>query len=147
MSDRSFYLQVAEALSGCQLVEQELKLYISEALQLVQECVGNKLPFRISGDDYEDASLERLIDAFKKLSDNTELVTALRKFKDERNFFSHKGIAHCLDYDGELDLEAVNQYALRLASIRPGAERLREAINNEANKFRGYLWFEDVSEK
>jgi hypothetical protein len=31
-----FYLQVAFALSGCQLVEEELKLYISQALDLVR---------------------------------------------------------------------------------------------------------------
>lgn len=76
MSNRNFYLQAADALSGCQLAEQELKLYISEALDFVQECVGNKLPFRMSGVDYEDASLERLIEGLKKLSDNTELATA-----------------------------------------------------------------------
>ena len=65
-----FYLQVAYSLSGCQLVEQELKLYISEALEYVGKCVGKRLPFQMSGKDYEDASLERLIDTFKKLSNN-----------------------------------------------------------------------------
>lgn len=32
-----FYLQIAYALSGCQLVEQELKLYISEALDYIEK--------------------------------------------------------------------------------------------------------------
>jgi hypothetical protein len=31
-----FYLKVAYALSGCQLVEQELKLYITQALELAK---------------------------------------------------------------------------------------------------------------
>jgi hypothetical protein len=34
--ERDFYLRVAHVLSGCQLVEQELKLDITEALEKVQ---------------------------------------------------------------------------------------------------------------
>jgi hypothetical protein len=74
MDARAFYLHIADALSGCQLVEQELKLYISEALELVQKCVGGRVPFNMTGEDYEDSSLERLIETFKKLSDNPTLV-------------------------------------------------------------------------
>ena len=35
--DDEFFLRVAEALSGCQLVGQELKLYIAEAFDLVRK--------------------------------------------------------------------------------------------------------------
>ena len=41
-----FYLKVAHALSGCQLVEEHLKLYITEALELVKKCVGDKIAFK-----------------------------------------------------------------------------------------------------
>lgn len=146
MDARSFYLQIAEALSGCQLVEQELKLYISEALELVHKCVGRRLPFKMTGEDYEDASLERLIDAFKKLSENPGLAAALSKFKQERNFLSHKGITHCLDYEGEIDVQAVLDFQGRLLEIEPEAQRLRVAIHEEANKFRGHLFFEEFPE-
>jgi hypothetical protein len=145
MDTDDFYLRVARALSGCQLVEQELKLYITEALQLVHKCLAGKLPFAMSGDDYADASLERLIEIFRKLSNNPTLVAELRKFKDERNFLSHKGIAHCLDPYGELDLGAASEFHTRLAAIEPEARRLRLAIHEEANKFRGDLWFDDLS--
>lgn len=141
MDDRDFYLRIADALSGCQLVEQELKLYISEALELVQKCVAGRLPFNMTGKDYEDASLERLIEGFKKLSDNPSLLAALRKFKDERNFLSHRGITHCLDHEGELDHTAAAEFEARLSAIQPEAQRLRIAIHEEANKFRGDLWF------
>ena len=114
-TQRDFYLRIASALAGCQLVEQELKLYISEALELVAKQVGVTLPFGMRGEDYEDASLERLIDVFRKLSNAPELIVALRKFKDERNFLSHKGIAHCLDPDGQLDYGHSGQFDQRLA--------------------------------
>jgi hypothetical protein len=141
-----FYLQVAFALSGCQLVEQQLKLYIAEALELAQKCVGRRMTFKMSGEDYEDASLERLIEVFRKLTDNQTLVTELRQFKNERNFLSHKGIAHCLDPEGELSETSVAEVQVRLQAIQAEANRLRLAIHEEANRFRCYLDFEDFPE-
>lgn len=143
MEADDFYLKVAYALSGCQLVEQELKLYITEALQLAKKCIGKRMPFKLSGDDYADSSLERLIDVFRKLSDNQTLVGELRRFKDERNFLSHKGITHCLDYEGELFHSTAVEFQDRLDAIQSEAQRLRSAIHEEANKFRGHLWFEE----
>ena len=141
MDDNDFYLKVAYALSGCQLIEQQLKLYISEALELARKCIGKRLPFKLDGDDYADASLERLIEVFRKLADNDQLVKDLRKFKDERNFLSHKGIAHCLDYEGDLLETTALEFQERLDAIQSEAERLRTAIHEEANKFRGELYF------
>lgn len=146
MEHDAFYVRVAHALSGCQLVEQELKLYITEALELVVKCLNGKLPFNMRGDDYADASLERLIETFRKLSHEPALVADLRKFKDERNFLSHRGIASCLDYEGELDWSASAEAAARLKAIEVEAERLRLAIHEAANKFRGFLWFDPIPE-
>lgn len=141
MNDDEFYLQVAYALSGCQLVEQELKLYISESLEYVKKCVGKRLPFKMSGQDYEDASLERLIEVFRKLTDNDVLVAELRKFKSERNFLSHKGITHCLDPMGDLGDMSVAEVAPRLQAVQAEAERLRRAIHYEGGSFKGHLYF------
>lgn len=131
MDRDDFYLKVAHALSGCQLVEQQLKLYISEALELAKKCIGQRMVFKITGEDYKDSSLERLIDTFKKLSNNAQLVVDLRRFKDERNFLSHKGIAHCLDYEGDLSSSIAAEYEARLAAIQVEAERLRRALHEE----------------
>jgi hypothetical protein len=136
-----FYLQVAYALSGCQLVEQELKLYLSEALEYVAKCVGKRLPFKMTGQDYEDASLERLIEVFRKLTDNDQLVAELRKFKSERNFLSHRGIAHCLDPMGDLGTMSVTEFMPRLQAVQKEAERLRREIHQEGGTFKGHLYF------
>ncbi|WP_237246390.1 hypothetical protein [Sideroxyarcus emersonii] len=147
MSDTDdFYLQVAYALSGCQLVEQELKLYISEALEYVRKCVGKRLPFKMVGQDYEDASLERLIQAFRKLTNNDELVDELNKFKTERNFISHKGIAHCLDPMGDLGDIWVAEFMPRLQAVQVEAERLRRAIREEGGSFKCHLYFGEFQE-
>lgn len=46
----------SRALSGCQLVEQQLKLHITETLERVRKCVGDKMPFNISGQDCANSS-------------------------------------------------------------------------------------------
>ena len=96
----------------------------------------------MTGQDYADSSLERLIDAFKKLSDNDVLVKELSRFKSERNFLSHKGITHCLDYEGELSQSMTIEFQDRLHAIQIEAQRLRLALHEEANKFRGSLYFD-----
>lgn len=145
MNEDDFYLKVAHALSGCQLVEQELKLYITEALELVKKCIGDKMPFKMSGEDYANGSLERLIEIFKKLSDNDTLASELGKFKDERNFLSHKGITHCLDCEGELFYSTASEFQDRLIAIQSEALRLRSVLHEEANNFRGHLWLDDLT--
>ena len=145
-SGEDFYLQVAYALSGCQLVEQRLKLYISEALELARKCIGKRMTFKLSGDDYEDAPLERLIEVFRKLTDNTTLVAELRQFKAERNYLSHKGIAHCLDPDGELQESAAEEFKTRLRAIQVEAQRLERAIHDEATNYLGHLYFGEFPE-
>ncbi|MGC3981888.1 MAG: hypothetical protein QM808_11550 [Steroidobacteraceae bacterium] len=136
-----FYQQVAYALTGCQLVEQELKLYISEALEYVRKCVGKRLPFSMSGEDYENSSLESLIKVFRKLTSNAALVAELGKFKEERNFLSHKAIAHCLDPMGELGNMSVAEVMPRLHAVQAEAVRLRMAIHDEGGSFKGHLYF------
>ncbi|MBK8569644.1 MAG: hypothetical protein IPN81_06440 [Nitrosomonadales bacterium] len=103
------------------------------------------MPFKMTGEDYADASLEQLIKIFRKLSDNEPLVAKLSQFKNERNFLSHKGITHCLDYEGDLSHSTAVEFQSRLAAIEVEAQRLYIAIHEEANKFRGHLWFDDLT--
>lgn len=145
MDEDDFDLKVARALSGCQVVEQQLKLYITEALDLARKCIRERMPFKMAGGDYADSSLERLIDTFRKLTDNEELVAALTRFKKERNFLTHKAITYCLDYEGELCPSTALELQKRLDAIQEEAKRLYDAIHEEANKFRGYLWFDPIT--
>ena len=147
MEEDEFYLKIAQALSGCQLVEEKLKLYITEALELASKCIDGRMPFKMKGEDYADSSLERLIHTFKKLTENEQLVRELNNFKNERNFLSHKGITHCLDYEGELSVSVVTEINERIENIKSESSRLLIAIHEEANKFRGHLYFWDVGER
>ena len=142
-TEHEFYFKVARSLGGCQLVEQVLKLYITEAFQLVQKCIGSRMVFNLSGEDYNDAPLGRLIETFKKLTDNATLVRDLNAFKNERNFLSHRAISNCTDPDGELSRPEILDLLGRLEAIQKEADRLMTALHGEASKFRGYLDFFD----
>mgnify|MGYP000055991435 FL=1 len=143
MEQDEFFLKVSRALSGCQMVEMELKLYLAHAVALIKKRLGGRMPFGMSGDDFQNHSLERLITEFKKFSDNQELVKRLNKFKDERNFLSHKAIALCMDeHDGYQEWQAASLDE-RLLKIEKEAADLFHAIHDESAKFLGYLWFED----
>lgn len=142
--EHEFYLKVARSLGGCQLVEQELKLYITESLQLAQKCIGGRMTFKFSGEDYSDAPLEGLIKTFKKLTDNATLVSELSTFKNERNFLSHRAISTCTDPDGELSHQEILDLSSRLETIQKEADRLVAALNEEANRFRGHLYFDEI---
>ncbi len=86
------------------MVEQELKLDVTEVLDLVRKWIAGRIPFKLSGEDYANSSLERFIQAFRKYSNNQKLVSELEEFKKERNFLSHKGITSCLDYEDDFVL-------------------------------------------
>jgi hypothetical protein len=143
---KTFYLNVAHALSGCQLVEQQLKLYIREALELARKCIGDKMPFNMTGDAFSTAPLERLIHAFENFCDNKALIVELGQFKKQRNLLAHSGIADCLDFDGELSYSTGTEFRVTLRALRATAQRLQTYIYEEANKFRGYLWFEPIED-
>ncbi|MDP1670658.1 MAG: hypothetical protein Q8L63_01095, partial [Alphaproteobacteria bacterium] len=110
--------------------EQELKLYISEALELAVKCIGSRMPFRMSGVDFENEALGRLILTFQKLSANEDLVRELRRFLEHRNYLSHKGIVRCLNPDGELDSTQLEDLDARLAQIRTSSAELCARIGS-----------------
>ena len=69
-------------------------------------------------------------------------MVELRQFKDERNF-----LAHWLDYEGELSYSTAIEFRGRLEKIQNEAQRLRNAVHEEANKILGNFWFDDITKE
>ena len=143
MSDNYFYLNISKALMGCQLVEQELKLYLTEAIEFAKLRLKGDMPFNWDGKDFDDSSLENLIKQFKKYSNNPQLAAELDSFKKERNFLSHKAIASCLDPSGELSPPERSSAESRAAKLCIDADRLTAQIHSEGAGFRARLLFGD----
>lgn len=138
------YLQVAHTLAGCQLVEQELKLYITEILALVRKTADKRLPFNYSEADVEDKPLGDLIRQFSKLTNNKQLVKDLDAFRKERNFISHKAIINCLDFLNEVDYSAADALKPRLRKIKLDADKLVERMHEELSKIMVQFVFEPI---
>ena len=139
-----FYLKVGRSLGGCQLVEQELKLYIAEAYQLVTKQVDDVIPFKFDSGYYEDAPLGILVKTFSKLNDNEGLIKSLRAFVKERNFLSHRAVTSCYYPDGSQSPEDMSDLEPRLKRIEADAEELTEAIHLETNRVMALLHFENL---
>jgi hypothetical protein len=88
---QEYVFEAGGALAFLQLIEHFLKLYIEYSFKLAAVHLSGKMPFRFTGDDFKNAPLERLLATFGKLSDNNDLINALEKLKEKRNFFAHKG--------------------------------------------------------
>jgi hypothetical protein len=137
------YLRVAEGLACCQRIEFELKGYLGAAMELAKKCIGQTMPFHTSAKDFENHALERLIQNFRNYTDDKELVSALNKFKDERNFLAHQALTALENPDGDLDDQEVARLHERLSKIEPEAKRLAESIFSAARNIWCHVWFDD----
>ncbi len=145
-SQKSFLLKTAHALGACQLVEFELKIYITQAFELCRKRVGGTLPFTMTGNDYENTPLGPLVAQFRKLSDCPRLVKRLESFSKERNFLAHKAISDCMDPDGGFQPGKAKAMTLRLEKIKQEAFALVDEINNESRKWLPRLYFDPISD-
>lgn len=141
---REFYLKVGRSMGGCQLVEQELKLYLAEAFQLVRKQTGNVIPFKFDSKDYEDSPLGTLVKAFSRLNDHDDLIKSLKAFVKERNFLSHRAVVSCYYPDGSVSTQDMSELEPRLKDIEAKAEELTEAVHLETNEIMLHLYFEDI---
>jgi len=142
-SKHEYFHEVAKSLGACQLVEFELKLYIAQAFDVIKKRVDNVVHFDFSGDDYQSASLDRLINGFKKLTSNVNLVRELEKFKSKRDFIAHRAIISCLDPDGSVMESYAEEAKPKLAEITKEANRLAMAIYDESFKFLVHYYLDN----
>jgi hypothetical protein len=144
MESYELYQKVGHSLAGCQMVEQELKLYISEALKLTKKCINKRMPFRFNEEDHLDFPLGRLIQEFKRYTEHDALVQELNNFRKDRDYLTHKAIANCLDCEGELLDSMIAELEPKLVSMQKESERLVQAIHGEFTKISVQVDFWDV---
>ena len=127
MKDNEFHQEISKALAGCQQVEKELKDYIGIAFKAAQR---QNLPYQPLTNDIEAMPLGKLIKAFKNNGGESDIVSALEKFTEERNFLAHRASSENIDLDGNIYLSETLRE--RLAEIQTTAEFLRRRIYDSA---------------
>jgi hypothetical protein len=149
MDNDTFYRNIGHALSSCQLLEYKLKRYIADSLDFIRGRLDNRITFKMDGTEYKDASLERLISTFGKLTTNDALVKQLGKFKDRRNDLSHRGATDYIDLHGVLNFSIADKYQPELDALILDAERLCRAVIEEGEKIQWCVAsdFDDVSKE
>ena len=145
ISQDAFFADVANGLAGCQKVEQYLKLYIHEAFDFARVCIDGRMPFYFCGDNVKDASLERLIEIFKKLTDDNQLVKDLYSFKDERNYLSHCAITNCHDGGGDYCEHLAGKARSRILAVESTARQLADRLWQQRSKILVSRYFEDLT--
>ena len=88
-----FSTEAHYALVAYQMIEEQLKRYISTAHDIVRLCLSNRIPYKYSEKEIDGYALERLIAIFGKLNDNEDLIRKLNKLPKDRNYCAHKAYA------------------------------------------------------
>jgi hypothetical protein len=98
MAGRDHYREaVISALSGFQLIESTLKLYISMHYDTTRLLLKDRVHFDFQGDDLKDAALGRLVTVFSKLNRNTRLVARIRELIKHRDEIAHQALVQLFD--------------------------------------------------
>lgn len=135
---QEYIFEVSGTLGIFQLIEEFLKLYIEYSFKHAAVYLSGKMPFRFTGEEFEDAPLERLLIAFRKLNNNNEVVGTLEKLKDKRNFCAHRafvwyfenpeidegGYREKLELIKEIKKEAIRGFFLLFTEVSKLDERI-----------------------
>lgn len=147
MELQEFHKLAGGALSGCQAVEDALKIYLGIAFEVVKKRVAGELNGDFGADLYETEPLHRLIGIFKSISGDKVLTESLQGFKKRRNRFVHHAIVASLDYDGELDEKVSRKNAAEFRCLNRDAEKLVSQITDKQVALLVILHFEHVKEQ
>ncbi|NII10147.1 hypothetical protein [Oleiagrimonas sp. C23AA] len=79
-------------LGKFQLLEFALKHYIGFAYDLIRKNVNGAIHFGYSIDDVDNYPLERLLNIFSKLNNNSDLLAQLNGLRTGRNHVAHKSL-------------------------------------------------------
>ena len=81
---------VTLALSGYQLIEAALKLYLRNYFEVAKYLISEQIYFGFDGNDYNNAPLGKLINIFSKTCSDKALVSDLKSEVSHRNYIAHQ---------------------------------------------------------
>lgn len=121
MIDRHRYFNaVRDALTAFQMVEESLKVTISTCYTYIRSRVRDQLPFSYSRDDVDNLPLRGLLDIYRRLTPNQDIVTALRTLPKDRNYVAHQAFVQEILLTNE-SLEKISAETERIEAIAKNA--------------------------
>lgn len=86
-----------------QLIEESLKQYISKVFEKIRIDMGEKITFELDDAYLQNKSIASVLNVFKKLNNNGELINKLWKSREIRNIYIHEKFKFIVSSNDEQD--------------------------------------------
>jgi hypothetical protein len=128
---------VRDILWDCQVIEAGLRRYITYSYKYIQKTMKNKISFRFNDKDICNDSFGVLVYKFEKFTDNSVLVSKLRKIIKYRNKCAHQAFALTARQLGDSDF--LNRELEKYREIKSISGECCELIRTEYKKLEKVL--------
>src|SRR5213592_2211346 len=104
-----YFEALSDALTAFQMIEESLKSTITTCYKHIEVKVKDEFRFGYSRVDVENLPLGKLLEIYRRLTDNTELITELQALPKDRNHIAHRafvdGVFHAHEAPEQLEGE------------------------------------------
>ena len=136
-ANAQYQQEVHDALERCQFVEETIRVYVSLAIKIAKLSLESHFPLQFTTKDLSKLSLGKLVNIFSRLSDDTSLISSLRKLTTGRNHVAHKSRLFTL---GELqDPVHMSEATQKITEIRDSAKAAHESLLDKTYELRKSL--------
>ena len=134
---QDYFSELLEFIATAQWVEEMLKFYLYRCEAITSKLLKDTLPFQTNMESISNSALGRLIEKYRRFSDNTDLIERLRKFKPKRDRIVHAGFVKL--YRDKLDEQAISLELSELQEINTEADDLIQVLLEDAKKIESAM--------
>lgn len=121
-------------LGSFQLLEFALKLYVGLSYKVIKARVEGFVQFDYTENDLDDLPLGRLLNLFKKLNSNAELLARLQKLQTERNHIAHRSLL--ISMGSLYDMGACEDKHIEYLILEDELTECLQAVNAESRQLK-----------
>lgn len=133
---RKYYKDTSMRLLGSfQLLELALKVYVGLSYKIIKTRVEGVIHFDYAENDLDDLPLGRLLNLFRKLNSNAELIARLQKLQAERNHIAHRSLL--ITMVSLYDRGAVEDKYIEYSILEDELTECLQAVNTESRQLKG----------
>lgn len=129
---------ISDALNAFQMIEESLKRSITTCYAYIRSTVRDQFPFTYSRPDIENVPLGGLLEIYRKISANEELINALKSLPKDRNFVAHRAFVHDI-LEAEESPEQFAAETRRIEEIAKHAYAVLRMMVEEMNQLTARL--------
>jgi hypothetical protein len=133
IEQRAYFDAVRDALTAFQMIEESLKMSISTCYMYIRSKVKDQVPFAYGRDDVDNLPLGALLEIYRRLTPNEDLIAALRALPKDRNYVAHQAFVKEVLLSDEPPEQLVIQTG-RIEKIAENARAVLAILIDEMNR-------------